>query len=64
MTDKEAVLHEIENLPQNLLPEVLEHVRQLKLLGAFDRSPTAIASEEVLAKEWLSSEEDEAWRDL
>ena len=27
-------------------------------------SPTALASERVLAKDWLRPEEDEAWRDL
>ncbi len=27
-------------------------------------SPTAIASERVLSKDWLRPEEDEAWRDL
>ncbi|HEX5442518.1 MAG TPA: hypothetical protein VFW87_01755 [Pirellulales bacterium] len=64
MSDKEAVLYEIENLPENLLPEVLEHVRQLKLSGALERSPTAIASEQVLAKDWMLKEEDDAWRDL
>jgi hypothetical protein len=26
--------------------------------------PTALASEAVLAKDWLRPEEDEAWRDL
>jgi hypothetical protein len=27
-------------------------------------SPTALASEQVLAKDWLKPEEDKAWKDL
>ena len=29
-----------------------------------DVSPTALASEKVLAKHWSTPEEDEAWKDL
>lgn len=31
---------------------------------ARDRTEVALASEEVLARDWLRAEEDEAWRDL
>ncbi|HXT60318.1 MAG TPA: hypothetical protein VN699_16875 [Pirellulales bacterium] len=64
MTDKEAVLQEIDELPQECIADVLEYVRRLKMQAAIQRSDAAIASETVLAKDWLRSEEDDAWRDL
>lgn len=64
MTVKEAVLHEIEELSDEHAADVLGFIKQLKLQAALDRSETAIASEAVLAKDWLRDEEDEAWRDL
>lgn len=64
MTAKEAVLREIENLPDAMLTEVLDHLRRMKLRAAIARSETALASEAVLARDWLREEEDEAWRDL
>lgn len=64
MTEKEAVLQEIEELPDEFIGDVLEYIRRLRLQAAIQRSDTAVASEAVLAKDWLRSEEDEAWRDL
>ncbi|MGH7135359.1 MAG: hypothetical protein ACREHD_06435 [Pirellulales bacterium] len=64
MTKKEAVLQEIEDLPEELVGDVLKYVQQLRLQAAIDRSGTALASEAVLAKDWLRDEEDKAWRDL
>ncbi|HQU43643.1 MAG TPA: hypothetical protein PK867_12580 [Pirellulales bacterium] len=64
MTRKEAVLQEIEDLPDEFIGDVLEYIRRLRLQSAIQRSDAAVASEAVLAKDWLLSEEDEAWRDL
>ena len=64
MTDKEAVLQEIDESPQECIADVLEYVRRLKMQAAIQRSDATVASETVLAKDWLRSEEDEAWRDL
>jgi hypothetical protein len=64
MTAKEAVLREMEGLGDASLAEVLEYVKHLKLLGAIQRSDAAVASEAVLARDWLRDEEEEAWRDL
>lgn len=64
MTEKEAVLQEIEELPDAFIGDVLHFIRQLRVQAALHRSDTALASEAVLAKDWLRSEEDEARRDL
>ena len=64
MKPRELLLREIEGMPEPLLAEILDFVRFLKTKIAPDRAETALASEEVLARDWLRTEEDEAWRDL
>ena len=64
MGEKEAVVHEIEELPLSLLQEVLNFIRFLKTRVAQERLETALLSETALQKDWLRPEEDEAWRDL
>jgi hypothetical protein len=64
VTQKDAVLKEVDEMPEPLLGELLDFIKSLKLKAAIQRSETAIASQSALEKDWLSSEEDEAWRDL
>jgi hypothetical protein len=64
MSEKEAVVHEIEELPASLLQEVLNFIRFLKARVTQERLETALLSETALQKDWLRPEEDEAWRDL
>lgn len=64
MTGKEAVLKEIDESPDEFIGDLLAYIKRLRLEKAILRSDTAIPSETVLAKDWLRSEEDEAWRDL
>jgi len=63
MQSEDAVIREIEDLPEPLLREVLDFVRFLKTKAAQDRFETALLSESAL-KDWLKPEEDEAWHDL
>ncbi len=64
MSKKEAVIKEIEQIPEPFLEEVLDFVRFLKAKIFKQRLDTAIASESSLKKDWLKPEEDEAWRNL
>lgn len=64
MTEKDAVLREVQAIPDRFLGELLDFIQQLKLKAAIDRSGTALSSERVLAVDWQRLEEDEAWRDL
>ena len=64
MGNKEAVIKEIEEIPEPLLEEVLDFVHFLKAKIAKERLDTAVASESVLKKDWLKPEEDEAWRGI
>jgi len=64
MQDKKVVIRELEDLPEPLLQEVLDFVRFLKTRATQEKLDTALLSENVLGKDWLRPEEDEAWRDL
>ena len=64
METKDQILKEIEVFPEPYLEEVLDFVRFLKDRASRSRIETAMLSESVLAKDWSTPEEDEAWRDL
>jgi hypothetical protein len=64
VTTREVILHAVEDLPSEYLDEVVNYLQALRLRTAHQNVPTALASESVLARDWLRPEEDEAWRDL
>jgi hypothetical protein len=64
MTTKEAILKAVDDLPEECLSELASYAERLRYKSAIQSSPTALASERTLAKDWLRPEEDEAWRDL
>ena len=64
MEVKELIAEEIEKVPEHYLMELLDFIRFLERKSASQKMDLAIASESSLKKDWLSSEEDEAWKDL
>jgi len=64
MTQKDILLQEIENIPDDLLKETLDFVRFLKHKKNAKVFETALASESSLKKDWLKPEEDKAWANL
>ncbi|MBE0431466.1 MAG: DUF2281 domain-containing protein [Dehalococcoidia bacterium] len=64
MQIRDLILREIEEIPEEYLPRILEFVRCLEGEVLAERIGTAVASESSLKKDWLRPEEDEAWRDL
>lgn len=64
MSKKDAVIKEIEQIPDPFLEEVLDFVHFLKAKIIKERLDTAIASESSLKKDWLKPEEAEAWQSL
>lgn len=63
MTKREMVIREVEQAPETLLDQILGFVRLLQDAPRREALETAFASERVLGKDWLSSEEDDARRD-
>ena len=64
MSKKEQLISEIEQVPEPLLDEVLDFVHFLKTKTIKERLDISIASESSLKKDWMKSEEDEAWQGL
>ena len=61
MNNKDKLLNELQSLPQNEIKEVYDFVLRLKQK---DKKSALFLSESSLKKDWLSPEEDEAWKDL
>jgi hypothetical protein len=64
MTDRDALLRELDFLPPQSLGEVLDFVGYLKQKQAQEVPETMRLSEAALAKDWDTPEEDEAWANL
>jgi hypothetical protein len=63
MSQLETLIEEIQHAPEPMVSEVLDFVLFLKSKER-ERMETALLSESALDKDWLSPEEDEAWKDL
>ena len=63
MDDKLALIQEIESLPPHIVNEVIIFIGYLKMRTKQAEDIT-LASEHVLAKDWLLPEEDAAWAGL
>jgi hypothetical protein len=64
MTKVETLIQEVQAIPEPLLDEILDFVRFLKQQRTRTIPATALARKEVLKRDRLTPEEDEAWRDL
>jgi hypothetical protein len=64
MIKREALIHEIEQVPEPFLDEVMDFIHFLKSKITKERIDTSRASESSLGKDWLKPEEDEAWQNL
>jgi hypothetical protein len=64
MNRKQLIAKEIEQVPEPLLEEVLDFVRFLKSKRVQEKLETGLLSESSLKKDWLSPEEEKAWRHL
>jgi hypothetical protein len=64
MTNRVALLHEIETLPANCVGEVVDFVAWIKHRKLSQIPETMLLSEAALSKDWDTPEEDKAWADL
>jgi hypothetical protein len=60
---KQILLQEIEDVPEEMLRETVDFIRFLKQQRK-QGMETALASESALKKDWLTPEEDAAWQNL
>ncbi|MEG4247946.1 hypothetical protein QUB37_09635 [Microcoleus sp. AT3-A2] len=64
MNAKELLLKEVDNIPEFILEEVWDFLQFLKAKYDKDKLEAILLSESSLQKDWLKSEEDEAWQNL
>ena len=64
MSNKEKIIQELEQIPDNFLDEALDFIRYLKTKTLNEHLETAISSESSLQKDWLRPEEEVAWQNL
>ena len=64
MSIREKILQETENIPDDILSEVLDYLQYLKVKHQQGMMETALLSEAILAEDWLKPEEEAAWQDL
>lgn len=64
MSTKDIIIREIEETPEAILEEILDFLLFLKSKHQREKLDTCVLSESSLVKDWLTPEEDEAWRDL
>jgi len=64
MTTKEKLVHEIQELPDPIVDEVMDFVQFLKRRKGLHPSEPMLLSEDALQKEWLNDTEDDAWQNL
>ncbi|MDY6913339.1 MAG: DUF2281 domain-containing protein [Planctomycetota bacterium] len=64
MTQKEAILKEVQGIPETFLTELFDFIQFLKMKAAEEKFNTTLMSESSLGKDWNRPEEDEAWKNL
>jgi len=58
------IMNEIETLPSECFPEIMDFISYLKSKQLKNIPETMLLSEKSLSKDWDTPEEDEAWADL
>ncbi|NVM35902.1 MAG: DUF2281 domain-containing protein [Candidatus Lokiarchaeota archaeon] len=64
MSKKDTIISELNNLPENLIEDILDYINFLKSKSLKEKTELTLMSESSLRKDWLKPEEDKAWQDL
>ena len=64
MSKKDMIISELNNIPENLIEEILDYISFLKSKSLKEKTELTLMSESSLRKDWLKPEEDKAWQDL
>ena len=64
--NKKKIQEYLEHLPDKYISEILEylHFLEFKSRNEYADTSSMLLSEDALAKDWLTSEEDQAWQHL
>jgi hypothetical protein len=64
MSKLELLISEIQRLPEPFLDELLKLARSLRMKEFPRGGEPLLLTERILARDWSTPAEDEAWRDL
>lgn len=64
MSNRDILIKEIKEFPDEKLQEVIDFVQFLKSKQHDEELGITLVSEPSLARDWSKPEEDEAWSDL
>ncbi len=64
MLSKETLHKDIDSMPEEFTEEIYDFVNFLKRKLIKENTEAVLLSESSLRKDWLSPEEDEAWKNL
>jgi hypothetical protein len=64
MSTRELIERELDGLPEPLQREVYDFARFLRFKSETETFDGLLASEPVIARDWNTPEEDEAWANL
>ena len=64
MTAREQLIEEIKEAPDAILAEVAHYLRYLREKAELEPFDGLALSASALARDWLSPEEEEAWKTL
>jgi len=64
MSTMQLIEREVTHLPESLQREVYDFARFLRIKGQEDHFDGLLVSEEVLARDWDTPEEEKAWANL
>ncbi len=64
--NKNKIQEYLQHLPDKYLSEILEYLHFLEFKSRNEHADTSsmLLSEDALAKDWLTPEEDQAWQHL
>lgn len=62
--DRKQLIRDIEQMPESFLDEIHDFIKCLKARILKERMNNTLVSEFSLEKDWLSAEEEAAWRNL
>jgi hypothetical protein len=64
--NKKKIQEYLEHLPDKYVSEILEYIHFLEFKNRNENADTSsmLLSEDAIAKDWLTQEEDQAWQHL
>ncbi len=64
MNKKQILVSSLNDLPDNLVDEVIDFVNYIQFKSINTQKETMLITQNILANDWLKPEEEKAWQNL